>query len=87
MAVHTRQPLVVRRLLVAGARPDTRDRLGNTPLHIACQLGDIDCVAALTEPITNNESKSVALLYQPLPVPLPGNLELRNYEGKLRHNF
>ena len=32
-----------------------RDKYGNTPLHLACAAGDLDCVRALTERITASE--------------------------------
>lgn len=32
-----------------------RDKYGNTPLHLACAAGDLDCVRALTERITATE--------------------------------
>lgn len=55
IATLTAQPLVIRMLLVAGAEPTLRDRNGNTPLHLACISGDLQCVKALTIPISSSE--------------------------------
>ncbi|KAK3577675.1 hypothetical protein CHS0354_018718 [Potamilus streckersoni] len=47
LAVLTRQTIIVKRLLEAGARTDIQDHLGNTPLHTACQIGDSEIVSLL----------------------------------------
>ncbi|KAL3878319.1 hypothetical protein ACJMK2_030682 [Sinanodonta woodiana] len=47
LAVLTRQTIIVKRLLEAGARTDIQDHRGNTPLHIACQIGDSEIASLL----------------------------------------
>ena len=39
LATLTNQVRVARRLVVGGADVESRDRFGNTPLHIACREG------------------------------------------------
>ena len=81
LAVMTKQPRIVRRLLLAGANPTVRDFRGNTPLHLACIAGDFACATALTEPLTPIERM---YLQDSKRVPaLPQNLEQRNYSGTL----
>nr|CAD7454306.1 unnamed protein product [Timema tahoe] len=82
LAVLTRQPRIARRLLVAGATVDVRDSNGNTALHLACQTGNLDCVKALTEPITVAETATANLRYIPYLQQVPQNLEARNYDGE-----
>lgn len=75
LAVLTRQPSVVRRLVVAGASLSPRDRYGNTAVHLASEAGDVDCLRALVEPVTVQEASHA--------VPQdPADLEERNYDGK-----
>jgi ankyrin repeat protein len=79
IAVITRQLLVVRRLMCAGASVDVRDQMGNTPLHNACRLGYEDVVRTLLKPIEYAET-----LQNKYDIPyqrLPQDLESRNYEG------
>jgi nuclear factor NF-kappa-B p105 subunit len=47
LAVLTRQPKVVERLVLAGADLSLPDRNGNTPAHLACKKGDAQCLQAL----------------------------------------
>jgi ankyrin only family protein len=85
LAVITRQPSSVRQLLLAGADVTIRDQHGNSPLHLACQNGYLDCVRELTSPLTNDEilqQKSRANLENKSCVCLP-DLEQRNYDGEL----
>lgn len=82
LAVLTRQPRMVRRLLCAGASPEIRDRHGNTALHLAVASGDISCVRALTEPITAAETNAAELRYTPYDRNTAVNMrDLYNYDG------
>ncbi len=77
----TNQAPLVRRLVVGGANVQSRDRHGNTPLHLACRDGHVDCVKALCMPVSQEE-REVALLHHDIPPqPLPQDLEQRNYDG------
>ncbi|KAL1490225.1 hypothetical protein ABEB36_012955 [Hypothenemus hampei] len=51
LAVETGQYQIARWLIIAGARPSPRDLQGNSPLHIAARLGDLNLVKAITDPI------------------------------------
>lgn len=85
LAVITCQPVIVRKLLFAGAETSVRDRHGNSPLHLACSKGDLSCVKALTNPLTTDEIseiKQMASLYKSSCPSLP-DLEQRNYDGEL----
>lgn len=64
MATLTGKPHIVRRLVVAGATMDIQDHGGNTPLHIACRSGDLDCVQALLTPITDSEVEEAQCFYK-----------------------
>lgn len=81
LAVLTRQPVIVRRLILAGVDPSLRNFRGNTALHLACATGDVACAKALTDtlsPMERNELTSS----QKVPA-IPQNLEQRNYNGEL----
>jgi len=83
LAVLTNQAPLVRRLVVGGANVQSRDRHGNTPLHLACRDGHVDCVKALCMPVSQEE-REVALLHHDIPPqPLPQDLEQRNYDGQM----
>ncbi|KAK6636144.1 hypothetical protein RUM43_009796 [Polyplax serrata] len=81
LAVLTHQARIVRSLLVAGACVKARDRHGNTPLHLACQLGDLECVKALTEPISVSEM-ATANTFHSGHVNVPQDFEEGNYDGE-----
>ncbi|KAK1116797.1 hypothetical protein K0M31_018077 [Melipona bicolor] len=81
LAVLTRQPRIVRRLVLAGANPTLRNFRGNTALHLACATGDIASAKALTDPLTLVE-RNYFLPGKKIP-PLPQNLEQRNYDGEM----
>ncbi|KAH3739692.1 hypothetical protein DPMN_046349 [Dreissena polymorpha] len=49
LAVITDQPRVVRSLVSAGSDKDARDKNGDTPLHICCRKGYVDCIIALLD--------------------------------------
>ncbi|XP_078516872.1 NF-kappa-B inhibitor epsilon-like [Lissotriton helveticus] len=48
LAVYLHQVTVVRALVLKGADTAQQDRHGNTPFHLACQHGFLDCLQALT---------------------------------------
>ncbi|KAJ9601000.1 hypothetical protein L9F63_000838 [Diploptera punctata] len=83
LAVLTRQPKIVRYLVIAGANQYIQDCHGNTALHLACQNGDLNCVKALTEPIHVDENNGVNLQYTPYIQELPPRFEERNYDGQM----
>jgi len=81
LAVLTNQPNLVRKLVTWGANLEIRDRNGNTPLHCACANGNIDCVQALTVPLSSEEKE----MYLPFERPqrqIPQNFDMKNYEGE-----
>lgn len=80
VAVLTHQPEIVRHLIVAGADLTVRNYRGNTPLHVACENGDLECVMALTEPLSETERSNV--LNKKRSDIFPQDLEQRNYVGK-----
>jgi ankyrin repeat protein len=79
LSVLTDQPKVTRRLIVAGAEVDKRDKDGNTALHIACRQGQYKNVQNLLEPVRYHETKqnSYEIPYQAIPQ----TLSIKNYEG------
>ncbi|XP_031557780.1 B-cell lymphoma 3 protein-like [Actinia tenebrosa] len=54
LAVLTKQPAVVNALMRHGAAIDAVDRNGRTPLHLACEQGDMSCIQVLTSPLRCN---------------------------------
>lgn len=80
LAVLTRQPRIVRRLILAGANPALRDFRGNTALHLACATGDLASAMALTDSLTPHE-RNYLLPGGKVPA-LPQNLEQLNYDGQ-----
>lgn len=82
LSVLTRQPRVTRALILAGASCETPDRHGNTALHLACIHKYLDCVGALTQPVSLKELTDFMGRNRQFRIPqLPQNLELKNYEG------
>ena len=81
LAVLTNLISAVRRLIVGGAEIDSRDRNGNTALHLACANGYWSIAATLLEPVRYHETKlntNYEIPYQKIPQ----NLEIANYDGK-----
>jgi len=83
LAALTRQPRIMRQLLIAGASLDLRDRHGNTALHIAAANGHVDGVKSLLNPVTDKEVHEAALLnYRILIQTVSRDIfHLKNYEG------
>ena len=82
IAVLQNQPAIVRRLVVAGARLDVRDREGNTPLHLAARRGNLECGEALLKPVSvqeMSEQSQSQVLYSQLPVDI---IDLCNHIGE-----
>ena len=79
LAVLTKQYGITRKLLVHGATVDLRDKQGNTPLHVACRQGSMDCVLALTRRVQHQETSQVPydIPFQRIPQPA----DMQNYEG------
>ncbi|XP_039624559.1 NF-kappa-B inhibitor alpha-like isoform X1 [Polypterus senegalus] len=55
LAVYLRLVKTVRDLVLWGADTNLQDWNGNTPLHLACDYGYVDCLQALTKPPTDEE--------------------------------
>ena len=51
--------------------------LGNTPLHVACELGLLNQIEMLTAPLEQNEDPGFQTLS------LPQGVNERNYSGEL----
>ncbi|WAQ98393.1 IKBA-like protein [Mya arenaria] len=79
LAAITNNPIVSRRLVVAGAEIEMQDYNGNTALHIACIQGWAGVVRSLIQHVSYEETKqnSFKIPY----VPIPQNFEIRNYDG------
>ncbi len=79
LAVITKLPKIVRRLMTAGARVDVCDIHGNTPLHIACREGYDDIVQCLLQPVYYEEThlNKYEIPYQRIPQ----DLKRRNSDG------
>lgn len=83
LAVLTNQAPLVRRLVVGGASVLSRDCKGNTPLHLACRDGHLECAHALLLPVSQEERRSALLPMHVAPQPLPQDLEQKNYDGQM----
>ncbi|KAK0099078.1 hypothetical protein PV326_006542 [Microctonus aethiopoides] len=81
LAALTRQSRMARRLIIGGANPSLRDSKGNTALHLACALGDLDTARALTDPLATIERNYLGP-HRRIPA-LPQDLEQRNYRGEM----
>ncbi|XP_026140733.1 B-cell lymphoma 3 protein homolog isoform X1 [Carassius auratus] len=66
LAVITRQPILVKALVYAGADPGALDRNGQTALHLCCEHREVDCLSVILGHYPRNPSS---------------HLEIRNYEG------
>ncbi|KAF7272968.1 hypothetical protein GWI33_014282 [Rhynchophorus ferrugineus] len=63
LAVETAQYQIVRWLIVAGAKPSPRDAQGDSPLHIAARMGDLNCIKAIVEPVQPKHVNAMSLGY------------------------
>jgi NF-kappa-B inhibitor alpha len=79
LAVLTGQPHIVRILVVNGANLSARDRSGNTPLHLACLNGELECAQQLLLPLNAQEAQEHSRFATPFR---PQNLEQWNYDGE-----
>uniref|UniRef100_A0A8C6V1J7 Nuclear factor of kappa light polypeptide gene enhancer in B-cells inhibitor, epsilon n=1 Tax=Neogobius melanostomus TaxID=47308 RepID=A0A8C6V1J7_9GOBI len=55
LAVYLDLEAVVRSLVERGASLHLQDRDGNTPLHVACQHGQTDCVSHMTRDVSHSK--------------------------------
>lgn len=83
LAVLSRQSRIARRLVAAGASPRCRDLRGNTPLHLACEAGDLETVKEITAPISIQEVESLGLSYGTSVARREIDIEQRNYDGQM----
>jgi ankyrin repeat protein len=84
IAVLRNHPAIVRRLVVAGARLDIRDREGNTPLHLAARRGHVECGEALLKPVniqemTQSNPDQMPSVYTQLPADI---IDVPNFQGE-----
>lgn len=79
VAVIMNKPKLCRAIMVHGSAVDLYDVHGNSPLHIACQKGFMECVEVLTKHLNYNEVKDLS--YQVPFRRIPQSMELRNYDG------
>lgn len=80
---------IVRMLVVCGASLTARDRHGDTPLHLACARGYLECAREITAP--PNEQELVQLLQNRCMIGLPAlvnrcyqpqDMNIMNYDGE-----
>lgn len=81
LSVLCNQPQLTRLLVLCGARTNLRDRFGNTALHLAVDNQNLDCVEALTNPVSNYEISALHLKY-PAFKKVSLNIDYVNYEGQ-----
>lgn len=86
LAALTDQSDIVRRLILAGATADKRNKWGNTALHIACERGCLQVAKAILKPITPTEMNANVQSYRApdsKSIQRQSNsIDLANYEGK-----
>ena len=79
LAVLTNQVSLVRRLVVAGADTESRDKGGNMAIHLACRDNLLNVLRSLLEPVSSEEQRRNN--YDVPVQKLPQNLNSKNYEG------
>ena len=79
LAVLTNHVSLVRRLVVAGADRESRDKEGNMAIHLACRDNLVTILRSLLEPISVEEQKRNN--YDAPVQKIPQNLDSKNYEG------
>lgn len=82
IAVLVDQPVMVRRLVVAGASTEIRDKEGNSPFHLAAKRGLERCASALLRPISKDELKEAAVTPSINHTRLLAVLDQKNYNGE-----
>lgn len=78
LSVFLNQPEVTRCLILKGANPEVPDRNGNTPLHLACEYGFMQCASMLLDELKEEEMKSP---FYDSSVRIEQDLELQNWQG------
>ena len=81
LAVLRNQPSIVRALIVYGAKHDSRDKDGNTPLHLAAIHGYTECGDALLKPVSVHEMSVRGASGAP-PSPAIDVVDICNYYGE-----
>ncbi|CAD5113756.1 DgyrCDS2922 [Dimorphilus gyrociliatus] len=74
-------PRLVRFLVINGSSVTARDSYGNTPLHLACKLGYLECCAALIKPLVLDEEKCMIFEEKPLQK-IPQSPNIYNFNGQ-----
>jgi len=90
LAAITGQAKILRRLLVSGATIDLRNFSGETALHIACRMGDLESCKAVLKPISPSEVIEASLDHYMPQIHGSNMLSLMhdmNYEGNDNLNF
>jgi len=85
LAVITNQPVIVRSLLLHGACTSRRDHQGNTPLHIVCARGMLECLQQLATPLSVQEREALHGRREQCGVVahIPAlDMTIKNYEGQ-----
>ncbi|KAJ7340941.1 hypothetical protein JRQ81_004228 [Phrynocephalus forsythii] len=74
LSVYLEQPRVVQALILKGVNTAVQDRNGNTPLHLACEQQNLECVQLLLmqEPTSDKDLEA----RRP-----PQNLQIQNWQG------
>lgn len=71
LAVMSGFPVVTRMLVLAGASLGARDRSGKTPLHIATETNQLECLKALLQPVKEHPTRKMSTI-----------LNQKNYNGQ-----